>query len=139
MERERTRIARDIHDDLGASLTRITLLSQSVGAEIEDTSQARADVDQIYQTARDLTRAMDEIVWAVNPKHDTALAVDCTVAGVKAAGATARILHHEDMNACNTFTDPDRIVPKTLAVKVGGSGLAVELPPLSVATVSVKL
>ena len=58
-------------DDLGASLTRITLLSQSVGAEIEDAKQARADVDQIYQTARDLTRAMDEIVWAVNPKHDT--------------------------------------------------------------------
>jgi signal transduction histidine kinase len=71
LERERARIARDIHDDLGASLTRITLLSQSVGAELEVPTQARADVDQIYQTARDLTRAMDEIVWAVNPKHDT--------------------------------------------------------------------
>ena len=28
-------------------------------------------MDQIYRTARELTRAMDEIVWAVNPKHDT--------------------------------------------------------------------
>ena len=71
LERERARIARDIHDDLGASLTRITLLSQSVGSELDNPDQARADVDQIYQTARDLTRAMDEIVWAVNPKHDT--------------------------------------------------------------------
>jgi signal transduction histidine kinase len=71
LERERARIARDIHDDLGASLTRITLLSQSVSAELEGAPQARAEVDQIYQTARDLTRAMDEIVWAVNPKHDT--------------------------------------------------------------------
>jgi len=71
LERERARIARDIHDDLGASLTRITLLSQSVGTELDDPIQARADVDQIYQTACNLTRAMDEIVWAVNPKHDT--------------------------------------------------------------------
>src|SRR6185369_12027738 len=59
------------HDDLGASLTRITMLSQSVRAEIEGQAQATADVDQIYGTARELTRAMDEIVWAVNPKHDT--------------------------------------------------------------------
>lgn len=71
VERERTRIAKDIHDDLGASLTRITLLSQSVRAELDNAPEAAADVDRIYRTARELTRAMDEIVWAVNPQHDT--------------------------------------------------------------------
>jgi ligand-binding sensor domain-containing protein/signal transduction histidine kinase len=71
LERERARIARDIHDDLGASLTRITMLCQSARGELEGHHQAAADVDQIYGTARELTRAMDEIVWAVNPKHDT--------------------------------------------------------------------
>jgi signal transduction histidine kinase/ligand-binding sensor domain-containing protein len=71
VERERARIARDIHDDLGASLTRITLLSQTVRAELEGQEQAAADLDQIYGTARELTRAMDEIVWAVNPRHDS--------------------------------------------------------------------
>ncbi|HLH56413.1 MAG TPA: two-component regulator propeller domain-containing protein, partial [Verrucomicrobiae bacterium] len=71
LERERARIARDIHDDLGASLTRITMLSQTVRSELEGQVQATEDVDQIYTTARELTRAMDEIVWAVNPKHDT--------------------------------------------------------------------
>jgi len=71
LERERARIARDIHDDLGASLTRISLLSQSARAELDDWQAAAADVDQIYTTARELTRAMDEIVWAVNPQHDT--------------------------------------------------------------------
>jgi signal transduction histidine kinase/ligand-binding sensor domain-containing protein len=71
LERERARIARDIHDDLGASLTRITMLSQSLRAELDSHAQATTDVDQIYSTARELTRAMDEIVWAVNPKHDT--------------------------------------------------------------------
>jgi len=71
LERERARIARDIHDDLGASLTRITLLSQSARSELDGQPQAAAEVDQIYTTARELTRAMDEIVWAVNPRHDT--------------------------------------------------------------------
>ena len=71
LERERARIARDIHDDLGASLTRISMLSQSARGELEPQSVAAADLDQIYGTARELTRAMDEIVWAVNPKHDT--------------------------------------------------------------------
>jgi len=71
VERERTRIARDIHDDLGASLTRITMLSQSVRSELDGNDQAAADVDRIYTTARELTRAMDEVVWAVNPQHDS--------------------------------------------------------------------
>ena len=71
VERERARIARDIHDDLGASLTRIMLLSQTAHGEAELPEQAGASQEQIYETARDLTRAMDEIVWAVNPKYDT--------------------------------------------------------------------
>ena len=70
LERERARIARDIHDELGASLTRISMLSQSVRTEL-DHSAAAVDVDRIYDTAREVTRAMDEIVWAVNPQHDT--------------------------------------------------------------------
>jgi len=70
VERERARIAKDIHDDLGASLTRITMLSQSARAELGP-SAAASDLDRIYDTAREVTRAMDEIVWAVNPRHDT--------------------------------------------------------------------
>jgi signal transduction histidine kinase len=46
------------------------MLSQSAHGESELAEQA-ASLEQIYQTARELTRAMDEIVWAVNPKHDT--------------------------------------------------------------------
>lgn len=66
IERERTRIARDIHDDLGASLTRINLLSQSAPRD----GPAQAVLDQIYEAASAVTHAMDEIVWAVNPKFD---------------------------------------------------------------------
>lgn len=71
LERERSRIAQDIHDDLGASLTRIGMLSESATEDLMDPPRAAASLNQIYSTARDLTRAMDEIVWAVNPRHDT--------------------------------------------------------------------
>lgn len=69
VEQERTRIARDIHDDLGASLTRITLLSQGSGAVGESAEDEL--LDQIHGTARNLMRSMEEVVWAVNPEHDT--------------------------------------------------------------------
>ena len=71
IERERARIAKDIHDDLGASLTRITMLCQTARADLDQPQQAAEDLDRIYATARELTRTMDEIVWAVNPQHDT--------------------------------------------------------------------
>lgn len=71
IERERARIAQDIHDNLGASLTRISLLSQSAHSELDNQVHAATQLDRIYSTARELTRAMDEIVWAVNPQHDT--------------------------------------------------------------------
>ena len=69
LEQERSRIARDIHDDLGASLTRITLLSQS-SSPVEDAG-TNTVLDQIHTTARQLMRSMEEVVWAVNPEHDT--------------------------------------------------------------------
>jgi len=71
LERERMRIARDIHDDLGANLTRINLLSQTAQRSMHDKSQATKTLEQISTTARKLTRAMDEIVWAIDPQHDT--------------------------------------------------------------------
>jgi len=71
IEHERARIAKDIHDDLGASLTRITMLSQSARGEPQISGSVSANLERIHATARELTRSMDEIVWAVNPRHDT--------------------------------------------------------------------
>lgn len=68
LERERTRIARDIHDDLGASLSRISLLTQSANRPDDPAQPGR--LAQIYETVSQITRSMDEIVWAVDPKHD---------------------------------------------------------------------
>ena len=71
IERERSRIARDIHDDLGAQLTRITMMSESARGDLANPGRAAAGLEKIYDTARELTRSMDEIVWAVSPRHDT--------------------------------------------------------------------
>jgi signal transduction histidine kinase len=71
VECERTRIAQDIHDDAGASLSRIAMLSQAARGVLASPERTAAVLARIYATARDLTRSLDEIVWAVDPKHDT--------------------------------------------------------------------
>jgi len=71
LEKERQRIAQDIHDQLGASLTSVTLLSELVESDKEDPAEVEAHARQIAQTTRDTTRVLDEIVWAVNPSNDT--------------------------------------------------------------------
>ncbi|HZQ46828.1 MAG TPA: triple tyrosine motif-containing protein, partial [Verrucomicrobiae bacterium] len=69
LEKERARIARDIHDDLGATLTQITLLSDQ--SDNEGEGQLQANTRKISATAREMARSLDEIVWAINPEHDT--------------------------------------------------------------------
>ncbi|OAM88118.1 ATP-binding protein [Termitidicoccus mucosus] len=74
IDRERTRIARDIHDDLGASLTRISLLSQSAATDAPTAeAQREADrvcFDEIHATTTAITRSINEIVWALDARHD---------------------------------------------------------------------
>ncbi len=69
LERERSRIARDIHDDLGASVTHITLLSEL--SEHENQQEVLANTRKIGAACREIAQSLDEIVWAVNPAHDT--------------------------------------------------------------------
>jgi alpha-N-arabinofuranosidase len=79
------------------------------------------------------------VVTLVNPKHDTGMNVNCAVMGKRVSPDSARMLHHQDFNACNTFESPDTVVPQELQASVNGSNLRVELPPLSIVTVSVRL
>jgi len=71
LDSERQRIARDIHDDLGSGLTEIILLSDSLDEVIQPTPADQKMVGEISARARSLTRAMDEVVWAINPRNDT--------------------------------------------------------------------
>ena len=71
LEKERARIARDIHDQVGASLTQISLLGELVEGDKDQPAEVEAHARQIEQTALETTRALDEIVWTVNPSNDT--------------------------------------------------------------------
>jgi len=71
LEVERTRIARDLHDDLGVGLTEIGLLGDLVGANNELPQTGRERLQEITGRARSLAASLDEIVWAINPSNDT--------------------------------------------------------------------
>lgn len=71
LEQERSRIARDIHDQLGANLTQVSLLGELVESDKEHPEEVAAHAKQISQTALETSRALDEIVWTVNPQNDT--------------------------------------------------------------------
>jgi signal transduction histidine kinase len=71
LELERARIARDIHDDLGAALTQLVLQGEVAQTEFPEGSSARAQFNRISENARAVSQALDEVVWAVNSKRDT--------------------------------------------------------------------
>jgi signal transduction histidine kinase len=71
LQLQRARIARDIHDDLGARLTQLVLLGELAQNELPAESGTRRQIDQICAKARELGHAMDEVVWAVSSRRDT--------------------------------------------------------------------
>ncbi len=70
LEEERMRIARDIHDDLGARVSQISLVSAMACDDPKIQEESRADFVEISRMSRDLISALYETVWAVNPEND---------------------------------------------------------------------
>jgi signal transduction histidine kinase len=73
LEQERARIARDLHDDVGAGLTEIAVQTDWLRRDVEQLHDAEITgrADRVCQSAVELIRSVDAIVWAVNPKNDT--------------------------------------------------------------------
>jgi signal transduction histidine kinase/ligand-binding sensor domain-containing protein len=69
LERERTRIARDMHDQLGASLTQIAITSKLL--TLDPPERVAAHSQEIATIARRTVESLDEIVWAVDPANDS--------------------------------------------------------------------
>ena len=71
-EQVRTRIARDIHDDIGAGLTKIVLLSSEAKRKVQhQAEELRATLDRITAHSREVSAALSDIVWSVDPAQDT--------------------------------------------------------------------
>jgi signal transduction histidine kinase len=75
LAQERARIARDLHDDLGSSLTEITMLATSSPGLKLPADEAIERMETIAGKSRTLVHALDEIVWAVDPERDTLASV----------------------------------------------------------------
>ena len=105
VEQERTRIARDIHDELGSNLAQIRLLSEMTLSQDPHLEEAQSNAGKISAKALETTRVMDEIVWAVDPENDTLESLSnylfsfaseyLSLAGVRfRIDAPTRIAHH---------------------------------------------
>lgn len=71
LERVRTRIATDLHDDIGANLSLIAMLSEVARGQLQrDDARSKEWLSTIATTSRDTVDAMSDIVWAVNPMRD---------------------------------------------------------------------
>jgi signal transduction histidine kinase len=71
LERERTRIAQDLHDEMGAKLCRISFLSEHARQGGLKPEEVQDQIASISAASREVLHSLDEIVWAVNPHNDT--------------------------------------------------------------------
>src|SRR3569833_2434763 len=71
IEKERNRIAGDMHDDLGSGLTKIAILSELTRAQIADTAVAGAQLETISTVSREMVESLQNIVWLLDPRNDS--------------------------------------------------------------------
>ncbi len=71
LERERARIAQDLHDEMGAKLCKISFLSEHARRGNLKAAELQDQIASISDTSREVLHSLDEIVWAVNPQNDT--------------------------------------------------------------------
>lgn len=71
VEKERNRIARDMHDDLGSGLTKIAVLSEVAKTQMANPDHASANLDVISTASRELVDNLQDIIWVLNPRNDS--------------------------------------------------------------------
>lgn len=71
LERVRTRIATDLHDDIGSTLSQITVLSEVIRQRIGHDPGLSEPLSSISSLSRDLIDSLSDIVWAINPLRDS--------------------------------------------------------------------
>jgi signal transduction histidine kinase len=71
LQLESSRLARDLHDDLGARITQLVLFGEVTQRELPDGTTTRTKLDQLCNRMRELAGAINEVVWVVNSQRDT--------------------------------------------------------------------
>ncbi len=75
LEQERARIAHELHDELGADITEIGMLAARVRTEASPVAERSRCLAQLTEKTGQMVAALEEIVWAMNPQHDSAASV----------------------------------------------------------------
>jgi signal transduction histidine kinase/ligand-binding sensor domain-containing protein len=70
IERERTRIARDLHDDLGSSLTQLGMMAEELADDWDTMTDAKQQSAKFATRVKTIARDLDAVVWTVSPKND---------------------------------------------------------------------
>lgn len=76
MEQERTRIAQDLHDDLGSGITEISMLAARAKFTTVPDEKRNQYLEHAREKALEMVTVLDEIVWAMNPKHDSVASLE---------------------------------------------------------------
>lgn len=71
IEKERTRISQDMHDDLGSGLTKISILSEVAKTQLNDRDKAKTQLENISSSSRELVDNLQDIIWILNSKNDS--------------------------------------------------------------------
>lgn len=96
VERERLRLARDLHDEVGSGLGRVILFAGEARRNKGDPAKLDSALDRVRDSAQDLVQHAREIVWAVSPQHDTLASVierlgDYAEETLRAAGIACQV------------------------------------------------
>ena len=71
VESTRARIATDLHDDIGASLARISVLSEVLKSRADGQTESLPLIDQIATSARDVVDGLNDVIWSIDPRQDS--------------------------------------------------------------------
>ncbi len=110
IEKERTRIARDMHDELGARLTEIRVLSDLTGRSKDRPAEVEVKSRRISAAAGELIGNLHSIVWAVNPANDSLEKLSDFICGfaqpfLEAAGIRCRFELQEQLPECRLSSE----------------------------------
>jgi len=113
VQRVRERIASDLHDELGLSLSRISILSEVVRRDAEERGAPSWELENIGETARSLMDATSDMAWALDPSKDnlgSVLARIRRLAGdvCEASGVNLEVLVEEDLKALRLTSEVRR-------------------------------
>ena len=112
VERTRNSISKDLHDDIGTTLSSVTLMNAVLKTKIEkQPDEAKLMVAKIEDTCRDLIQNLNDIVWSINPKNDT----------------MEKLMYRLQQFCNDTFLDQDMIIDLSFSNEIKTKSLSMQL------------